>query len=133
MKIKGEKIVVMDSIKYFWIWFDKNNTFYTNTISVIKRTNKKASAIRYIFIRISGCNMDTAIEVYKSHIRALMEYDSIIRSEISECNKRKLESLQHKVLCCVIGKHPRSAIKNVLKYCQLTDLKTQREILLLKR
>lgn len=133
LKIDGKKIENVDNFKYLGVWFDKNNSFNTNTISIINKTNKKAGAIRYLFSRISGCSSETGIEIYKSHIRPLMEYGSAVWSEISKYNSKKLESIQHKILCWIIGTHPRAAIKDVLKLAQINDLKTRREIQLISR
>lgn len=82
LKISGNLIEIVKSIKYLGVWFDYNNRYSTNTSEIISRTNRRAGALRFIFNRITGSKTEIVLKIYKSLLRPLLEYAKYMENGI---------------------------------------------------
>lgn len=93
LKINGKNIERVKSFMYLGVWFDENNTFNTNTKEIIKKTNRRSGTLRFLLNKISGTSSQIGLNIYKRHLRPLLEYASNIVSYILRDKGKKLESL----------------------------------------
>lgn len=133
IRINKKIIENVSSFKYLGVWFDSNNTFDTQTKSIISKTNRRAGQLKFMLHKINGCSTQCRLTIYKTHIRPLLEYGSNIWSSISKEKKAKLESVQHKILCSITGTHWRTAKKDILLDCKMQSLECRRDIFFVSR
>ena len=90
-------------VKFLGVRIDNRLNFQTQTEHVIKHCSKALNVIRFLRGTWWGCDPQTLILVYKSLIRAKIEYGSIWYYPVNNSHRRKLEGIQNEAIRLALG------------------------------
>jgi hypothetical protein len=98
IKLFGTKINSCESPVFLGIRFDKHLTFKNQLKYMKDSCIKRMNVLKVLSNKSWGLSSKTLTDIYKSLIRSLMEYSSIIYPCFSATNTATLEKIQFKCL-----------------------------------
>ena len=131
VKIGRQYLERVKEYKYLGVIIDEKITFGGHIQAMLARVNKKIGALKFLTNRVSGCSTNILINMYKSHIRPLVEYASSVWGGAVKGRLNPLEGVQHQFLCLCLGTSYRTARIDVLRETGMISLETRRKVSLL--
>ena len=101
--LDGEEIKVENSAKYLGITFDKTMCWKQHIEVIVGRAKQRSYYLRMLANSKNGVLQSTMVLLYQSIVRPIIGYGSCVWGEISDTNKRKLDSVQHQALTKALG------------------------------
>lgn len=99
----GEQITLKEEAKFLGITFDSKLKFNTQCSNVKEKAVRANAMLRYVNGVNKGMEVNTALMLYKSLVRATIEYGSFIYYPKDEKNGLKLERAQNAGLRTAMG------------------------------
>ena len=115
----------MPFIKYLGVSIDNQLTWNEH----IKRITSKAISVKSFLQRnLSSCPIKVKINCYKSLVRPILEYASIVWSPHTQLNINKVEKIQRQAARFIKNDFSwHSSVSNMLQSLNLPTLKTRRD------
>ena len=104
------------------VLFSVKLNFHEHIHSVVKKANRQLGIITRVF---KDRNFDTIVPLYKTFVRPLLEYNSIIWSPYLKQHDQKIESVQMK-MCKLLVRLSSLSYKEKLKKVKLLTLRARR-------
>lgn len=111
--------------------FQDNCLFDKHIASIAVKANKLLGSLKFLCHRISGASAYNIINIYKSHIRPIMEYGICVWGRHSNIKLRKIESVQHRALTYALGVPNCAKNLDMLKCCNLWPIAMRKDYHLL--
>lgn len=111
--------------------FDSKLTWVEHIATLCAKSSKRINLLKYL-TRIPWCN-DTysLISFFKNYIRSVLDFGSILYSDASVTNLKKLDSIQYKCLSLCLGTLPRTSLPTLQVLARDAPLSIRREQLML--
>jgi hypothetical protein len=112
------------AVKYLGVYLDKRLTFKLHVEYVIKKTSNAIKIIYSLLNRKSQLNIESKLLLYKVALRPIISYAAPIFSNIANTHKKKLQTIQNKILKMILNKpwHTSSA-----EIHEITKMETMNE------
>ena len=81
-------------LKFLGITFDQGLTFEAHIGDIVKRCNKRLNLIKAIRGKTWGAHPSTLLYTYKTFIRPLLEYGSILFAHCDQSLQSKIQSIE---------------------------------------
>ena len=123
LRLFNETIPVNSLPKFLGIIFDSKLNFNTHFKSVIKNCEKRLNIIKILSCKSWKLQPKTLINIYKSLIRSIMEYSSILYPLLSASTFKKLEIIQNKAIRFSFKGGWLDSTANLLNLAKIDDIK----------
>merc|ERR1711991_1107558 len=100
--IGGNMIEYKDSAKYLGLIFDKKMTWKKQIVATTSKAKSRIGELRNTIHKYK-LSQDTALTLYKTNVRPVLEYGSEIWSDTCETNLRILDSVEHMGITTALG------------------------------
>jgi hypothetical protein len=100
--IGRSKLIYQNKAKYLGLIFDKNLTWKDHINFISKKRRKKVGLLKTMCQK-HNLPQDTAISLYKSIQRPLLEYGSEVWGDTCQTNLKKLDSIENLSLTTALG------------------------------
>ena len=101
--IKDTKITLEKSAKFLGVVFDSKLTWKEHIEYIVKRCQKRLNLMRMISGQNWGASKKTLLMIYRSLIRAVLDYGSIVYDTTADHLLKKLDSVQYQALKIATG------------------------------
>ena len=132
LRIGKTKIERVKNQVYLGVNFDEKLKFDEQIKGNIAKARKSFGFFQMFTHKVSGCEMNTMIKIYKSHIRSVLEYGSMIWGTTTKSRLKKIESVQHWCLTRTLGIPISAEKQDVREYCNVMSMEDRRTYLTLK-
>ena len=132
LKIKDHQIVTECKFKFLGFTFDKNLTWKYHIEDLIDKSSQILNIMKSFHGLAWGANNKTLLTIYKSLLRSRIDYGCFILEDACKTNLKKLDTLQYKALCIVLGAPRGTAMATLLAETGETSLLVRREQMLVK-
>ena len=121
-KIHDSQLKYRDQEKDLGVLFSSKFKFDDHINLIVKKANRQLAIIARVFRNRS---VKTIIPLYKTFVRPILEYNSVIWSPYTKANEKKIENIQKK-MCKLIYRQESLTYKEKLKNLKMLTLKTRR-------
>ena len=90
-------------VKYLGVILDKKLSWKQHINYIVTRCEKGINSLRSIMTTSWGCDVTTALMFYKSYIRSILDYGSIIYGSACKTYLQKVDRVQYKALRVCLG------------------------------
>ena len=129
--INGFELPFKNKAKYLGLTFDKNLTWKYHIEEILKKCRKRIGILKTLCRKYKILQKD-AIIIYKTVIRPVIEYASEVYGDVSNTNKKKLESIEHRAICTALGVNITSKKMEVNLEAKIEPLKIREKRKLIK-
>jgi hypothetical protein len=126
LSIHGQKMKLSSSVKFLGIIFDKNLTWKEHFQYISKRTSKRLNLLKCLSSTKWGSDKITLITLYKSLIRPILGYGSIVFQNASNTQQKVLSTIQNKALKIICASFKTTPISHLEVECGILPLHLQR-------
>jgi len=99
IKIGHKNLEQVEKYKYLGVTLDVKNKFEEHISNILGKIKRKIGALKFLTNKVSGCSSNVLINMYKAHIRPLIEYASIVWGGAAKVRVEPFEKMQHEFLC----------------------------------
>ena len=132
IRINGELIQFVDSVKMLGITLDKKLIWKTHIQSIIDRCAQCLNLIRLLSGTAFGSSKQSLLSVYRGLIRSRIDYGCFFYQDSSKSNLYLLDTLQYKSLLLCTGGMRGTSLSSLLSECCETSLSHRRHEYYLK-
>jgi len=123
IRLLNENIPINQQPKFLGVTFDNRLNFKTHFENVVSSCQNRLNIIKILSCKTWKLRPDTLMNIYKSLIRSIMEYSSILYPLISQRSFKKLEIIQNKAIRISYKCGWRENTSELLAMAKLDDLK----------
>ena len=122
----GQILEVVDSAKYLGVYIHKKLSWNTHIDYTVKKANQTRCFIQR---NLRSCHPNTKLQCYKTYVRPILEYGSIVWDPHSAANIHKLEMVQRKAARFITNDwRQMSSPTMMLRNLDLKTLQTRRKV-----
>ena len=132
LKIKNTQIKFENKFKFLGVTFDTKLTWNNQIEGLVSKSQQTMNLMRCFHGQNWGSSSSTLLTIYKSLIRSKLDYGSSLYMDASKTNLRRLDSIQYKALCLVLGAVKGTSLAAILAETGETSLNIRRQTLHLK-
>jgi len=103
--------------------FDQHMTLKNQISKIQKKVLTRINLLKMLRGRTWGANTHTLLNLYKSYIRPVIEYGSVLTADVSKSNMNKLQILQNKALRVITQRPYDTPIKELQELCNIQMIK----------
>ena len=114
INLQNHVIPFKKEVKYLGIFLDKKLTWKKHIEHIITKSEKGINFLRSIMRTWWGCDVQTSIIFYKSYIRSILDYGSILYGSACKSLLNKIDRVQYKALRVCLGAMRSSPVEALL-------------------
>jgi ribonuclease HI len=114
LSINNVNIPFQNAVKYLGIYLDSQLTWTKHIDYVVDRCKPRLNLLRSIAGRHWGATQNTLLAVYRSLIRSICDYGSILFQHAANYNLNKLSTIQYKSLLTCLGAMKGTSLASLL-------------------
>ena len=103
IQINNTTIQSKPVVKFLGVHIDNRLSFHAHTEHLIKQCNKSLNVIRFLRGTWWGCDPQTLLLIYKTLIRAKIDYGCYWYYPTNNSHRHKLEGVQHEAIRLALG------------------------------
>ncbi|MFI5407427.1 MAG: RNA-directed DNA polymerase, partial [Nitrososphaerales archaeon] len=132
LSIKNKTINIESKFKFLGVTFDTKLTWKTHVEDLVKKTQQTLNLMRCFQGVHWGASNNTLLTLYKALIRSKLDYGSTLYMDACKTTLKRLDSLQYKALCIVLGAAKGTSLAALLAEVGETSLNIRRQALYTK-
>ena len=101
--VDGTQIKVEDTVKFLGVYLDERLTWKHHTDHIVKKCKTRINLMRSISGSSWGASKSSPMTIYRTLIRAVLDYGAIAYGAATEAQKRRLDSIQYQALRIATG------------------------------
>ncbi|CAC5371654.1 unnamed protein product [Mytilus coruscus] len=130
--LDNQPIKFQKHVKFLGLIFDRQLTWNKRLNYLQERPKAILNVLRYVQANNYGIGTDSLLMLYKSLLRSVLDYGCQAFNSASITVKSKLDMIQAKGLCIVLGAHKSTPLETILAESGKMPLQLRRDHLSLK-